>query len=278
MLKLLLGEAIKIAKKVNSKAVVVISNEEVEERIEEGIMIFVAPKSYSMVFDAYCSIEESEYDTKKLVDKFMKFTHAGDYISTLLYFRGIGVEESVIGVIDSDAIKGIIIANPEKSRIQRAVIECSERIDSKVFRSVLSLALNIAHKGREGRRIGTGFVIGDVQEVLKRSRQLILNPFEGHPEKARNITEAATWESVMEFAQLDGVFVIDRNGIIISAGRYIEVAAKELKLRQGLGGRHLACAAITRETEAISVVVSEGGDITVYKDGNELIVIDTHLF
>jgi DNA integrity scanning protein DisA with diadenylate cyclase activity len=278
MLKLLLEEAVKIAKKVNSKVVVVISNEEVEERIDEGIMIFVAPRSFSMAFDAL-SYEEDEYEAKKrLVDKFIKFSHAGEYISTMLYFKGVGEEESVIGVIDSESVKGIIVADPVRSQIYRMVSECSDRVDSKVIRSVLNLSLNIAQKGREGRKIGTGFVIGDAEEVLKRSRQLILNPYEGHPEKVRNLIEPTTWESVMEFAQLDGVFVINKDGIIVSAGRYIEASVKDLKLREGLGGRHLACAAITRETEAIAVVVSEGGDITVYKDGNELIVINTHIF
>jgi len=113
---------------------------------------------------------------------------------------------------------------------------------------------------------------------LRRSRQLILNPYECHPPDERNITNPATWESVREFAQLDGVFVIDENGLIVAAGRYLDVSSKDLKVRKGFGGRHLACAAITRETEAIAVVVSEsGGDIRVYKDGEEVIAIDASL-
>lgn len=278
MLKLLLDEAVKIAKKINSKAIVVISNEEIEERIVEGIMVFVAPRSFSMVFDAF-GFEEANYDTKmKLVDRFIKFTHAGEYISTMLYFKGIKEEESIVGVIDSESVRGIIIASPEQSKIHKTIVECSERVDSRVLKAILNLSLSIAHKGREGRKIGTGFVVGDVQEVLRRSRQLIINPYEGHPEKVRNITEPANWESVMEFAQLDGIFVVDGDGIIVSAGRYLEASVKDLKVREGLGGRHIACAAITRETEAVAVVISESGDITLYKDGNELIVIHTHVF
>lgn len=279
MLELLLKEGIGLAKKVNSKAVVVISNQEVEERKEDGIMVFMAPKSYPMALDAFSHMEGDEYEgRKKLVDKFIKFSHAGEYISTMLYFRGIEEEEPVVGVISTESINGVIIVDPERSEIQKTVDECSERINPKVLRSILNISLNIAHKGREGRRLGSGFVIGDVDEVLKRSTQMVLNPYEGHPEKVRNITEPSTWESVMEFAQLDGIFVVGRQGTIMAAGRYIEVHTKELKLRQGLGGRHLSCAAITRETEAVSVVVSESGDISVYKDGDELIVINTHVF
>jgi len=134
--------------------------------------------------------------------------------------------------------------------------------------------LNIAQKGREGKKIGTAFVIGDVDEVLKRSSPLILNPYKGHSERERDITNPDTWESVMEFAQLDGVFVVREDGIIEAAGRYLEASGKDLKIKKGLGGRHLACASITRETEAIAVVVSESGDIKIYKDGEEILEIN----
>jgi len=278
MLNLLLEDAVKIAKRINSKAVVIISNESIEESIKEGIMILTAPKSYSIFFNTISSFEEGEYDTKKLLDKFIKVSRVDDYTSTMLYFRGVGLEEPVVGLIDSEQLKGIIIVDPKKSRIQRVVEDCMERISPNILRSVLNIALNIAHKGREGKKIGTGFIMGDTEEVLKRSRQLILNPYAGHPDKARNILEPANWESVMEFAQLDGLFIINEEGLIESAGRYLESPGKDIKLRQGLGGRHLACAAITRETEAVSIAVSESGDITIFKDGDELIVIHAHIF
>jgi len=81
----------------------------------------------------------------------------------------------------------------------------------------------------------------------------------------------------MEFAQLDGVFVIGEDGIIEAAGRYLEVSGRDLKIKKGLGGRHLACASITRETEAIAVVVSESGDIKIYKDGEEILEINASI-
>ena len=42
----------------------------------------------------------------------------------------------------------------------------------------------------------------------------------------RNVLDKRNWESIKEFAQLDGVFVVDENGIIHAAGRYLDVDGK----------------------------------------------------
>lgn len=97
---------------------------------------------------------------------------------------------------------------------------------------------------------------------------MILNPFEGHTLENRNITDASLKETVKELSQLDGVFVIDEDGYICSAGSYLIVDTNGINL-PGLGSRHLACAAITNKTNAIAVCVSEsGGTIRVFRNGN----------
>jgi len=277
MLDFLLERALEIARRVDARAVVVISDEEVRERVVDDIVIFAAPKSYTTLLEsAMSTIEETSQDNlmARLAERYIMLTQAKDYISSMLYFKGVGLDGIAVSVISVESLKGIAVVDLSKSRIQKALLECTERVDSRVMKAVLSVALSIAQKGREGKPVGTAFVIGDVEEVLKRSRQLIPNPYQGHPESVRDIKDPTNWESVREFAQLDGVFILDEKGLIVAAGRYIEVSAKDLKLKQGLGGRHIACAAITRETNAISVVVSEsGGDITVYKDGEEILEI-----
>jgi DNA integrity scanning protein DisA with diadenylate cyclase activity len=47
-----------------------------------------------------------------------------------------------------------------------------------------------------------------------------------------------------------------------------------VRIQQGLGGRHAASAAITAETDAVAVVVSESGVIRVYQDGEQIIEIE----
>jgi DNA integrity scanning protein DisA with diadenylate cyclase activity len=61
---------------------------------------------------------------------------------------------------------------------------------------------------------------------------------------------------VKEIAQIDGAFVIRHDGVILCAGRYLDVPAKGIQLPKGLGTRHLAAAAISKSTEAIAITVS----------------------
>ena len=65
-----------------------------------------------------------------------------------------------------------------------------------VFERVLTLAGELGVEGREGRPVGTVFVIGDTDRVLAQSHQLVINPFHGYPEEERNILAARledTW-------------------------------------------------------------------------------------
>src|SRR3990172_785654 len=49
-----------------------------------------------------------------------------------------------------------------------------------VFEAVLEIAMEISIEGREGHAIGTAFIVGDSANVMARSRQLVVNPFDGH--------------------------------------------------------------------------------------------------
>jgi diadenylate cyclase len=151
-------------------------------------------------------------------------------------------------------------------------------VPKEVMYAVLHLAMEIAIEGREGRRIGTAFIIGDDEEIGRHSHQAILNPYKGHDAAFRDIKNHENWESVKEFAQLDGVFVVNKNGLICAAGRYLDVNAKDVNLPGGLGGRHRATAAITRLIPAVGVTVSEsGGLIRVFRDGACTITIRSEI-
>ncbi|MCP1663211.1 MAG: hypothetical protein D5R99_04325 [Methanocalculus sp. MSAO_Arc1] len=144
----------------------------------------------------------------------------------------------------------------------------SDIVPPEVLHSVLALALELAHEGREGRHIGTAFIIGEGSSLLARSHQAILNPYAGHPLSVCDIRNRENWESVKEFAQLDGVFILTKEGHIIAAGRYIDADARGVTLPSGLGGRHMAAAAITRDIPSVGITVSEsGGLVRVFRDG-----------
>ena len=57
----------------------------------------------------------------------------------------------------------------------------------RTLEEVIQLAVEIAREGREGRKIGTLFVVGDVEGVLTRSQPLLLDPLYGHPDELLNI-------------------------------------------------------------------------------------------
>jgi len=141
-------------------------------------------------------------------------------------------------------------------------------VSEKVFESVIKIAMEISSEGREGRAIGTAFILGDATNVMAKSKQLILNPFQGYKKEERNITDTEIRDNIKEFAQLDGVFVISGDGAVEAAGRYITMDTGLVKIPRGLGTRHSSVAAMTSATKSIGIVVSQsGGVIRIFRDG-----------
>jgi len=141
-------------------------------------------------------------------------------------------------------------------------------VTPEVLDPVIRVAVEIAREGREGQAIGTSFVVGDTENVLDNSKQFVLNPFHGHHEAKRQITDVGIRGNIKEFAQLDGAFLISGSGVVESAGRCITVDMSQVDLPGGLGSRHSSVAGITQVTNSIGVVVSQsGGLISIFKDG-----------
>ena len=133
----------------------------------------------------------------------------------------------------------------------------TEHVRRVVFQRVLTIALELANEGREGKPVGALFVIGNVRELQKHTEQHIMNPFRGYTEKERNILDDRMRDTIKEFAAIDGAFVIKGNGIIVSAGTTLRPDIGGEDLPQGLGARHAAAAAITASTKSIAITVSE---------------------
>ena len=160
--------------------------------------------------------------------------------------------------------------------------------DPDVLESLIELAVAIAREGREGKRVGTLFMLGDENAVLARSRSLILDPLLGHSESARHITDLNLRGTIKELAQLDGGFVVSQSGIVLSACRYLDGIASEVEVEVplGLGSRHIAAANMSAVTKAVGIVVSESSVVRIFCHGQlvgeiipELWMIDhaTHL-
>ncbi|MGF1473918.1 MAG: DNA integrity scanning protein DisA nucleotide-binding domain protein [Rubrobacteraceae bacterium] len=146
---------------------------------------------------------------------------------------------------------------------------CSKRrgVNTEVLTQTISLAVEIAREGREGRKIGTLFVVGDSGEVMKNSKPLILDPLQGHADEAKRIDDPDVRESLKELAQLDGAFVVSNAGVVLSAARYIDANSDDLDVPLGLGSRHMAAASVSNYTDAVAVAVSESSMVRMFDDG-----------
>ena len=146
---------------------------------------------------------------------------------------------------------------------------CAEErfVNPKVLRSVIELAIEIAREGREGRKIGTMFVVGDEDQVLDASWALILDPLKGHSPDVKKVGDPNMRETIKELSQLDGAFILSNEGVVISAARYIDANSRDIDLPLGLGSRHVAAASITKNTDAVAVVVSESSVVRIVDDG-----------
>lgn len=137
---------------------------------------------------------------------------------------------------------------------------------------VLQLASELAAEGREGKAVGTIFVLGDSERVLKRSRQMIVNPFSGTAEVHRNILDPSLEETIKEYAKIDGAFIIREDGVILAGGAYLTGAPESEELHPGLGARHAAALAITESNAALAIVISESTrKISIYHGGKRIL-------
>lgn len=150
-----------------------------------------------------------------------------------------------------------------------------EAVQPEVFNAALNIACEMAAQGRESRKVGTIFVLGDDEKVMQFSRQMIINPFQGYSEEERNILNPELEETIKEFSAIDGAFVIKSNGAIVTAGRHLSAALDSKDMPSGLGSRHIAAAGITHATKAVAMVISESsGNVSVFKNGKLFVTIE----
>src|SRR5437764_5427583 len=146
--------------------------------------------------------------------------------------------------------------------LERLSAQDLRKLDTHVpletLRAVVDLATEIGREGREGKPVGTMFVVGDTRKVLSMSRPINLNPFRGYNRDERDIRDPKVREQIKDIAQLEGAILIRRDGIAEAACMYIaDTTTEEITLSKGLGTRHGAAAAISKQTRAVAVAGSQ---------------------
>ena len=157
--------------------------------------------------------------------------------------------------------------SPVESTMFDSIVCQVPEYGAEVLEPLIELAVQIAREGREGRRIGTVFMLGDHEEVLARSRSLILDPLHGHPAPLRHITNPDLRGTIKELAQLDGGFVVSGDGYFVAACRYLDAPGPDVDMHLGLGTRHLAAAKMSAVTSAVGIVVSQSATVRVFCHG-----------
>lgn len=77
---------------------------------------------------------------------------------------------------------------------------------------------------------------------------------------------------------MDGAFVVNRRGVVDSAGTYLNAPIGQGQLSPGLGARHAAAMAITTVTDATAVVISaSSGTVSVYHGGVTVLELERAL-
>jgi diadenylate cyclase len=157
-------------------------------------------------------------------------------------------------------------------RMRRFTSRDLQRLETAVplnnLKTVIDLAVQIGREGREGKKVGTLFVVGDTRKVMTHCKDSGFDPLKGYSRKHRDLHDARVREDIKEIAQMDGAFIVSPDGIVERSRQIIEVLHENLQLSKGLGSRHWAAAAITQRTKAIAIVVSQSsGTVRVYQNG-----------
>jgi len=134
---------------------------------------------------------------------------------------------------------------------------------------VTELAMKLAVESIEGQSIGATFIIAEYKEVAPFLKPKLINPFS--PDK-HSIFNDHLIESIRAYASADGAVVISPNGAIHASGVYVTARTDHIEGLEQRGARHRSAAAITAETSAVAIVISEStGDVTLMSKGKPIL-------
>src|SRR5437016_2481270 len=188
-------------------------------------------------------------------------------------YNGIATEDGKPEHIDSVSV--IHLGEHLEQLSARDLRKLDTQVPLETLRAVVDLATDIGREGREGKPVGTMFVVGDTRKVLSMSHPLNFNPFRGYSVAERDVRDRKVREQIKDVAQLEGAILIRRDGVAEAACMYLDVLAEGITLSKGLGTRHWAAAAISRKTKAVAGAVSQSsGTVRLFQNGEVVLHIE----
>ena len=181
---------------------------------------------------------------------------------------------------DADAIDSLSVINLDEhlNRLTgRDLRQLETCVPLDTLKIVVDLAIEIGREGREGKPVGTLFVVGDSRKVMACSRPAGFDPVKGYSRKERNLNDPRVREGIKEIAQMDGAIIVSPDGTVEATCRYLDCSAADVTLSKGLGARHWAAAAISRATNAVAITVSQSnGTVRIFQNGETVLRIEPY--
>ena len=118
---------------------------------------------------------------------------------------------------DADTIDSLSVSTSTSTSTGSPAAICGNwkpacRLDT--LKIVVDLAVEIGREGREGKPVGTLFVVGDSRKVLACSRPTGFDPVRGYSRKERNLDDPRVREGIKEIAQMDGAIIVSPDGVV----------------------------------------------------------------
>jgi len=218
----------------------------------------------------------------RATDKYSQVRHV---VSVALKSSTVSVGDLIVCALGRDVYQEggpfVVLTDVEHS-VEHLLIsdflKLTDAIQPKVLEIAIAIACKIGRAAHRGTRLGAIFMLGDSVRVLENSKQLIPNPFQGHDEASRRLTNPDIHGAIVELAKLDGAFIVRGDGLIQTAGTFLASPEIEVVLPTGLGARHLAAAAVTKRTASTAVVVSAtDGNVRAFSGGSMVLHIDSEV-
>ena len=211
-----------------------------------------------------------------------KYRQAQHSISTALRAGKIAVGDMIVCGVGCDLCPGggdlILVTDVEDDVAEVALsemIKLTDGIRPSVMEAAVRVACKIGQVARRGKPVGALLTIGDSDKVVEDSRQMVLNPFLGHRDEDRMLTNPKIHGMLIELAKLDGAFIVRGDGSIRTAAAYLATSKIDVDVPAGLGARHIAAASTTARSHATALVVSAtDGFVRVFSGGKLVLQID----
>ncbi|MEA1947371.1 MAG: diadenylate cyclase [Thermodesulfobacteriota bacterium] len=233
--------------------------------------------------EAYDVLTHAGLDAIRLplraTDKYSQLRHV---ISVALRSAKVFLGDFIVCALGRDVYQeegDLVILTDVEQSVERLeisdLLKLTDGIQPRVLEFAVAVACKIGRASRGGKNLGAIIMLGDSLKVLEDSKQLIPNPFQGHDEAGRRITNPDTHTAIVELSKLDGAFIVRGDGLIQTAGTFLISHEVDIVLPAGLGARHLAAAAATKHTAATAIVVSAtDGHVRAFSGGTMVMHLD----